>query len=68
MCLSAHSSVNFLFFMFRNEPDLRDDEQYLTDHPGAVPITTAQVNVIQLLYYSFFLLHMDFYFFAIIYN
>ncbi|MFS8025072.1 putative small GTPase, P-loop containing nucleoside triphosphate hydrolase [Helianthus anomalus] len=22
--------------------DLRDDKQFLTDHPGAVPITTAQ--------------------------
>ncbi|KAJ1408778.1 Small GTPase superfamily [Sesbania bispinosa] len=25
--------------------DLRDDKQFCLDHPGAVPITTAQVNV-----------------------
>ena len=23
--------------------DLRDDKQFFSDHPGAVPITTAQV-------------------------
>ncbi|MBA0734481.1 hypothetical protein Gogos_018386, partial [Gossypium gossypioides] len=23
--------------------DLRDDKQFFVDHPGAVPITTAQV-------------------------
>lgn len=25
-------------------PDLRDDKQFFVDHPGAVPITTAQVR------------------------
>jgi hypothetical protein len=24
--------------------DLRDDEQFFIDHPGAAPITTAQVT------------------------
>lgn len=26
------------------ELDLRDDKQFFIDHPGAVPISTAQVN------------------------
>jgi hypothetical protein len=26
------------------EPDLRDDKQFFIDHPGAVPISTAQVK------------------------
>lgn len=29
--------------------DLRDDKQFFIDHPGSVPITTAQVNMISLL-------------------
>lgn len=24
--------------------DLREDKQYLSDHPGATPITTSQVS------------------------
>lgn len=28
------------------EPDLRDDKQFFIDHPGAVPISTAQVKTI----------------------
>lgn len=31
--------------MTYNETDLRDDKQFCIDHPGAVPITTAQVNI-----------------------
>lgn len=27
-------------------PDLREDKQYLSDHPGATPISTAQVSPI----------------------
>jgi len=27
-----------------NGIDLRDDKQFCQDHPGAVPITAAQVN------------------------
>ncbi|EOX90797.1 RAC-like GTP binding protein 5 isoform 3, partial [Theobroma cacao] len=42
--------------------DLRDDKQFFIDHPGAVPISTAQVKIFQLVhtfpetlfrYYSF---------------
>lgn len=33
-----------LIFSDPNEPDLRDDKQFFIDHPGAVPITTAQVK------------------------
>lgn len=29
---------------FSNKPDLRDDKQFFIDHPGAVPITAAQVR------------------------
>lgn len=36
--------VEFLpCFFCPNEPDLRDDKQFFIDHPGAVPISTAQV-------------------------
>jgi hypothetical protein len=27
--------------------DLRDDKQFFMDHPGAVPIPTAQVNCLR---------------------
>jgi len=36
-------------------PDLRDDKQFFIDHPGAVPITTAQVNRIFLWNVSIYL-------------
>lgn len=29
-----------------NIPDLRDDSQFFVDHPGAVPISTAQVKIL----------------------
>lgn len=37
-------SYPVFFFFCSNEPDLRDDKQFFIDHPGAVPITTAQVS------------------------
>lgn len=30
-------------FVILNDTDLRHDKQFFIDHPGAVPITTAQV-------------------------
>lgn len=38
MGLSVIVSVNLLCV------DLREDKQYLNEHPGIVPITTAQVS------------------------
>lgn len=31
-------------------PDLRDDEQFFADHPGAVPISTQQVHFLFMLW------------------
>jgi len=36
---AAHSYIALL----NSLTDLRDDKQFFVDHPGAVPITTAQV-------------------------
>lgn len=41
--------VSFLFFTYH--PifiDLRDDKQFFVDHPGAVPISTAQVRILSI--------------------
>lgn len=38
MGLSVIMSINLLCV------DLREDKQYLNEHPGIVPITTAQVS------------------------
>lgn len=35
--------LTFFFLKTFIEADLRDDKQFFIDHPGAVPITTAQV-------------------------
>ena len=40
----------FLLFM---AADLRDDQQFVVDHPGAVPISTAQVHIYTLLIFFF---------------
>ena len=34
------------YFVICDEIDLRDDKQFCIDHPGAVPITTAQVSIV----------------------
>lgn len=34
----------FLLSLCPCPADLRDDKQFFVDHPGAVPITTAQVK------------------------
>lgn len=36
-CRSVYVTVSYFL------PDLREDKQFFVDHPGAVPITTAQV-------------------------
>ena len=36
----------YIFLIFYCLADLRDDKQFFIDHPGAVPITTAQVILI----------------------
>ncbi|KAJ0077675.1 hypothetical protein Patl1_36029 [Pistacia atlantica] len=44
--------------------DLREDKQFFLDHPGAVPITTAQVCAVASHinnHYFFGILHLDFY-------
>jgi len=38
--------LSLTFFLVFNELDLRDDKQFFIDHPGAVPITTAQVKLL----------------------
>ncbi|KAL8468143.1 hypothetical protein ACS0TY_031396 [Phlomoides rotata] len=37
-----HYSPNVPIVLVGTKLDLREDEQFLSDHPGAVPITTAQ--------------------------
>jgi hypothetical protein len=37
------SVINACFIM---DTDLREDKYYLADHPGLVPVTTAQVSSI----------------------
>lgn len=47
MLLSQSPFTSFLFFTYH--PifiDLRDDKQFFVDHPGAVPISTAQVRIL----------------------
>lgn len=43
MIIFYQDTSYFLFLKTSNEADLRDDKQFFIDHPGAVPITTAQV-------------------------
>ena len=42
-----HLTFHLLFMLLcsSNVADLRDDKQFFVDHPGAVPITTAQVYI-----------------------
>lgn len=38
MCNMIYTCLNLMM------SDLREDKQYLSDHPGATPISTAQVS------------------------
>ena len=42
--------------------DLRDDKEYLLEHPGAVPISTSHVTLLILVFFyvSFFFLYASF--------
>ena len=44
----------FSCFLLFAAADLRDDQQFVVDHPGAVPISTAQVHIYTLLVLFFF--------------
>lgn len=39
------ASNNLYCVVMSTEPDLRDDKQFFIDHPGAVPISSAQVKI-----------------------
>ena len=39
--------------------DLRDDKQFFVDHPGAVPITQAQVSELSFFFIDFYIQMVD---------
>lgn len=62
ICYSYFYQVNSLLFCnFFFGPDLRDDKQFFIDHPGAVPISTAQVKNFIILADSSILLSLQFF-------
>lgn len=40
---SLELATKLVILYFVNVLDLREDKHYLADHPGLVPVTTAQV-------------------------